>query len=97
MLGLDDDNLLGSAGNLLLNDDSMVVGEEDDLLQCGSQDDTDMLDGGTSDREAILNMLDDPINDEIGNSPYNGLVTPKTKESMNNFFSTPNPQMSTKS
>jgi len=49
---------------------------DEDILLNLSNDDEDLL-AGHSDREDILNMLDDPINDDIMN-PNRGLTTPKT-------------------
>ena len=57
---------------------------DEDVLLNFSNDDEDLL-AGHSDREDILNMLDDPINDDIMN-PNRGLTTPKTKEHKSLFM-----------
>ena len=77
-----DNNLLSST-NLRILDQAPI--DEDVLINFGN-DDEDLL-AGHSDREYILNMLDDPINDDIMN-PLRGLSTPKTKEH-DNLFMTP--------
>ena len=92
-LQLNDENLLLSSANALLLDEKLLCAdEEEDLLNCTGKDDAAelLLASGPSDREALLSMLDDPINDEIAARPIQGLVTPRIKEAMA-VYSTPGP------